>query len=67
MQVTVNGEVRTLSKPCTLAEALREWGYHQEMPIAVAVNYQVIAKQKHAQFILEIGQVIDILMPMQGG
>lgn len=67
MHVILNGEKLTLAKECSLAEALHEWGYNTDMPIAVAVNNQLVPKQNHAQHILTIGNVIEILMPMQGG
>lgn len=67
MQVIVNGEKRVLSKECSLADALQEWGYKSDMPIAVAVNNKVIPKQNHATLMLAVDHVIEILMPMQGG
>lgn len=67
MQVVVNGENRILPHGCQLAVALQEWGYSSAMPMAVAVNNQVIPKQDHERFILMAGHQIEILMPMQGG
>ncbi len=67
MQVIVNGENRILSKECSLADALQEWGYKSDMPIAVAVNNKVIPKQNHAIMMLAVGNVIEVLIPMQGG
>jgi len=67
MQVIVNGEERTLQNACNLAEALKEWGYRNDMPIAVAVNNVVVPKQNHASTILAANNTIEILMPMQGG
>lgn len=67
MLVVVNGEDRTLPSSCNLAEALLAWGYQNDMPIAVAVNNKVIPKQEHSNLTLNVGNKIEILMPMQGG
>jgi thiamine biosynthesis protein ThiS len=67
MQVIVNGETRILPQPCKLIEALAEWGYQIDMPMAVAVNYKVIHKQAFSHTQLDGNAVIEILMPMQGG
>ena len=63
MQVIVNGESRLLTKECTLAEALLEWGYKMDMPIAVAVDNQVIPKQNHANLMLAVGNTSKFSYP----
>ncbi|MHB1947261.1 MAG: sulfur carrier protein ThiS [Gammaproteobacteria bacterium] len=67
MQVILNGEERTLQNARNLAEALEEWGYRKDTPIAVAVNNVVVPKQNHASTLLTANNIIEILMPMQGG
>jgi len=67
VKIILNGEDRTLSKACNLTEALNEWGYKNDMPIAVAVNNVFVPKQDYAKTQLEAENRIEVLMPMQGG
>lgn len=67
MQVTLNGEPRTLSSQCKLLDALTEWGYKIDMPMAVAIDNKVIHKQYFSATDIHPDSVIEILMPMQGG
>lgn len=67
MKIIVNGEERSLSKACYLAEALQEWGYTNDTPIAVAVDNTFVPKQNYATLMLSANNSLEILVPMQGG
>jgi len=62
----VNGEIKPLEEK-NLSEALRAWGYAIDLPMAIAVNYSVIPNSSYAELELKPNDVIEILMPMQGG
>lgn len=66
MDVLINGENKSLEQT-TLSDALIAWGYTLDMPMAVAVNYAVIPNTCYADVLLQHGDEIEILMPMQGG
>jgi thiamine biosynthesis protein ThiS len=67
MDVLVNGELKPLLGFNNLSDALIAWGYSMDMPMAVAVNYSVIPNSSYAEVLLEHNDVVEILMPMQGG
>ena len=67
MNVVVNGENKALLQNRILSNALVAWGYHLDMPIAIAVNYTVIPKSSYPDVELKEHDIIEILMPMQGG
>ncbi len=67
MHVIVNDEQKTIAEHCNLAEALQQWGYQMDMPIAVALNHRLVHKQHYATTELTANVFIEILLPMQGG
>lgn len=67
MEITLNGAQRSLPENCKLTEALQLWGYKNDVPIAVAINHKVIPQQDYPNVTLGLGNIIEILMPMQGG
>lgn len=66
MVITVNGEVKPLENKY-LGEALNAWGYALNLPMAIAVNFSVVPNSAYANWELNANDVIEILMPMQGG
>ena len=56
----------TTTKQTILADALKEWGYH-EGPYAVAINLTFIPKSKYHTTLLNHNDHIEIVEPMQGG
>ncbi len=66
MDIMVNGELKPLEQN-VLSDALIGWGYTLDLPMAIAVNYSVIPNSSYAQLELKEHDVIEILMPMQGG
>lgn len=65
MKIQVNGEAQVIAAK-TLAEALAElsWG---EARVATAVNGTFVPKMARAQTLLNDGDQIEVLAPMQGG
>ena len=66
MVITVNGEIKPLENKY-LSEALTAWGYALSLPMAIAVNYTVVPNSAYVNLELKPNDVIEILMPMQGG
>ncbi|OGT35377.1 MAG: thiamine biosynthesis protein ThiS [Gammaproteobacteria bacterium RIFCSPHIGHO2_12_FULL_37_14] len=65
MSVKFNNEIIELNNN-SLLKVLIERGYHQAY-YAVAVNQSFIPRALHEQTLLQQGDVIEIISPMQGG
>ncbi|WP_158617427.1 sulfur carrier protein ThiS [Legionella sp. km772] len=66
MVITINGETKPLENKY-LSDALVAWGYSMNLPMAIAVNYAVVPHSAYATWELKPNDIIEILMPMQGG
>jgi len=66
MNLMVNGEARSVSDGSMLADALTEWGYNCGQ-IAVAVNGEFVARGEHGTRLLQAGDCLDVVAPVQGG
>lgn len=67
MKIWLNDESVFCDGPMSLSEALSAWGYQLDMPMAIALNHEVIHKSALSEYILKTGDSVEILMPMQGG
>ena len=65
MKILVNGAWRDVNSN-VLSAALRELGY-QEGAFATAVNGTVVPSSVRSQAILDEGDRVEVLAPMQGG
>lgn len=66
MQVWLNDSPLDLPHALTLDEVLKQWA-DVGSTFAVAVNHIFIPKASHTQTMLQAGDRIDIVTPMQGG
>ena len=66
LKLTINGEIRTLSGPVTLAELLDDLGYDRRR-IAVEVNRQVVPLPRHDEHRLGAGDDVEIVTLVGGG
>lgn len=66
MDLTVNGEPRTLHGPASVAELVSTLT-HRETGVAVAVNGEVVPRSAWAATVLGAGDAIEILTAVQGG
>jgi sulfur carrier protein len=66
VDLTVNGEHRTLSGPASVAELVIELT-HRETGVAVAVNGAVVPRSAWAGTVLGKGDSVEILTAVQGG
>lgn len=66
IQVSVNGEIKTLNDGLNIKEMIHALGYKRE-GFAVAVNTTFIAIKTYEDTIIKEGDTIDILAPVQGG
>jgi sulfur carrier protein len=66
MQVSVNGEPRTLAEGFTVAELLRalELG---DRRVAVEVNQDIVPRSEHARHVLREGDRVEVVHAIGGG
>lgn len=65
MNIVLNGEKINVSSP-NLTDILNELGYG-DAKIATALNEEFIAETNRAGIVLEAGDRLEVLAPMQGG
>src|SRR5713101_7735802 len=66
LTLTINGEIRTVSEPLTLADLLSRLGYDRQR-IAVEVNRQVVPLPLHGRHQLAAGDDVEIVTLVGGG
>ena len=66
MQILVNGAARDVSQAANLAAALAELGFADAV-VATAVNGQFVPAGARSGVVLEYGDQLEVLAPMQGG
>ena len=66
MQIEVNGELRTLAQPTSLAELLEQAGLAQKR-VAIEVNGEIVPRSLHAHRALKEGDRIEIVHALGGG
>ena len=66
IQVTINGEPKELEANLTITQMLKALGYDNQW-LGVAVNTEFVSKTAHDTTIIQEGDQIEILSPIQGG
>ena len=64
--LSLNGEKTQLAANETLLDAIAAWQLQQQK-FAIAINEQFIPKSAYADTVLQDGDNIELLIPMQGG
>lgn len=65
MNIVLNGEKKSVSSS-NLTEVLTELGY-SDAKIATALNEEFISETNRTGIVLEAGDRLEVLAPMQGG
>jgi thiazole synthase len=66
LTLTINGEVHSVSEPCTIADLLQQLGYDSRK-VAVEVNRDVVPARLHAEHRLQRNDAIEIVTLVGGG
>ena len=66
MQITINGEPRTIQEKSTISDLLVQLEYNSKH-VAVALNKNCILKKNYQQTVLSANDDVEILAPMAGG
>ena len=64
--ITVNGEDRTLEKPVTVTEYLKDCNY-VPVQVVVELNEEIIKRDTYDTTVLKDGDIVEILQFMGGG
>ncbi|GAB3770374.1 sulfur carrier protein [Nocardioides ginsengisegetis] len=62
MSITLNGEPSALEPGSTVADLLADW-----RGVAVAVNGEVVPRERHPATALHDGDVVEVVTAVQGG
>ena len=66
MELTINGLKTSIKDECNVVELLENMNL-KEKTVAVAVDGRFVPRSEHSSFILQEGQEIELVRPMQGG
>ncbi len=67
LEITLNGEPKTLSAALTVRELLDHVGCGQKAGVAVEVNREVVPRGRHEQLRLQAGDAVEIVTLVGGG
>ena len=65
MQITINGEIKNLNQPITVADLLDEMKLKGR--IAVELNQEILPRSKFAKYRVNNGDVLEIVRAIGGG
>lgn len=66
IQVTINGHIREVSEPVTIARYLEEKGLAGRR-LAVAHNGDVVTRDQYDDVTIDDGDTVEIVRPVGGG
>ena len=66
MYIVLNGEEIETGEGLSIAELLQQLG-HDHQALAVAVNGEFLPKQRWEEHLLQAGESVELIAPMQGG
>jgi len=68
LDILLNDTPTQIAENMPLAEALTAWGYDiNNASYAVAINMTFVLNSEYAQTMLQSGDKVEIVTPMQGG
>ena len=66
IEISLNNQHHSIALHSTVAAMLDAQGFTAEK-VAVAVNRQFVPRTNYAEYILQAGDHVDVLAPVQGG
>lgn len=66
MNITLNGESRSLHRPLTISELLIEMGATGKR-VAVEVNQEIVPRSEHSRFQLKNDDRVEVVQAIGGG
>lgn len=66
MHITLNGQVRQLPCGTSLADLLSQMSLDSKQ-VATEVNYQLVPRGQHSEFVLSEGDIVEVVTLVGGG
>lgn len=66
IELTVNGEKRSLPTPTPLVMFLQQHNLHEKM-VVVEHNFEIVPRDRYASIMLNAGDTLEIVQMMAGG
>jgi sulfur carrier protein len=67
LEISVNGERKSLAQPQVLELAMQEWGFNPKDLLVIAVNQTFVPRDRWMDTEVQAADQIDILQPIVGG
>jgi sulfur carrier protein len=67
LEISVNGERKSLAQPQVLELAMQEWGFDPKDLLVIAVNQTFVPRDRWMDTEVQADDEIDILQPIVGG
>lgn len=67
LEISVNGERKSLAQPQVLELAMQEWGFDPKDLLVIAVNQTFVPRDRWMDTEVQAADEIDILKPIVGG
>jgi sulfur carrier protein len=67
LEISVNGERKSLAQPQVLELAMQEWGFDPKDLLVIAVNQTFVPRDRWMDTEVQAADEIDILQPIVGG
>ncbi|WP_022953148.1 sulfur carrier protein ThiS [Leucothrix mucor] len=67
LEISVNGERKSLAQPQVLELAMQEWGFDPKDLLVIAVNQTFVPRDRWMDTEVQAADQIDILQPIVGG
>lgn len=67
LEISVNGERKSLAQPQVLELAMQEWGFDPKDLLVIAVNQTFVPRDRWIDTEVQAADQIDILQPIVGG
>ena len=67
LEISVNGERKSLAQPQVLELAMQEWGFDPKDLLVIAVNQTFVPRDRWMDTEVQAADQIDILQPIMGG
>ena len=67
LEISVNGERKSLDQPQVLELAMQEWGFDPKDLLVIAVNQTFVPRDRWMDTEVQAADEIDILQPIVGG
>lgn len=66
MKIVINGESKTVSEKLTIQELIQDLGIAQQK-LALEVNQEIVPRSSYSEYLLQSGDIVEIIHAIGGG